>query len=271
MDNERLRVELRFKNATLFNALLEVFPSKRRPGFPDLVKAASSMGISYSDLCGLVSLTLSPWRADGTERTAAGRVAEYLKRDAEFLFPIRLYSGIIPKRLAREIDGSRWIGLLEAQQQRLLPMSTEDLEGTIDSIDRDDLRHTVDSILKTLTPREEKVLRARFGFNDGEEETLEKVGCRLEIFKQRVSQIQNEALRKLRHPNRSRHLVLYYKRGMKLERKQPKVRPFESWKEPEKNPLLICSKCNKNTKHRQIREQLYECEYCGATRRWGTS
>ncbi|MBI3696083.1 MAG: RNA polymerase sigma factor RpoD, partial [Acidobacteria bacterium] len=61
-------------------------------------------------------------------------------------------------------------------------------------------------VLKTLTPREEKVIKMRFGLDDGNEHTLEELGQRFAVTRERIRQIEAKALRKLRHPSRSRHL-----------------------------------------------------------------
>ena len=62
------------------------------------------------------------------------------------------------------------------------------------------------SVLDTLTPREEKVLRLRFGLDDGRARTLEEVGREFKVTRERIRQIEAKALRKLRHPSRSRKL-----------------------------------------------------------------
>jgi RNA polymerase primary sigma factor len=61
-------------------------------------------------------------------------------------------------------------------------------------------------VLKTLTPREESVLKLRFGLVDGKQRTLEEVGKQFKITRERIRQIEAKALRKLRHPARSRKL-----------------------------------------------------------------
>ena len=68
------------------------------------------------------------------------------------------------------------------------------------------LREHLESALSTLNPREEKVLRMRFGFNDGHARTLEECGKELGVTRERVRQIEAKALRKLRHPTRSKPL-----------------------------------------------------------------
>jgi len=61
-------------------------------------------------------------------------------------------------------------------------------------------------VLKTLTPREEMVLKLRFGLEDGRNRTLEEVGKEFNVTRERIRQIEAKALRKLRHPSRSKRL-----------------------------------------------------------------
>jgi RNA polymerase primary sigma factor len=68
------------------------------------------------------------------------------------------------------------------------------------------LREQLEQVLSTLTPREEKVLRLRFGIQDGRTRTLEEVGKEFNVTRERIRQIEAKALRKLRHPSRSKKL-----------------------------------------------------------------
>ena len=64
-------------------------------------------------------------------------------------------------------------------------------------------------VLATLTPREEKVLRMRFGIGERSDHTLEEVGQDFEVTRERIRQIEAKALRKLRHPSRSKKLFAF--------------------------------------------------------------
>ena len=68
------------------------------------------------------------------------------------------------------------------------------------------LREQLEEVLSTLTPREEQVLRMRFGLIDGKPHTLEEVGKEFDVTRERIRQIESKALRKLRHPSRSKKL-----------------------------------------------------------------
>ena len=71
------------------------------------------------------------------------------------------------------------------------------------------MREQLWDVLNTLTPREEKVLRLRFGLDDGNQRTLEEVGREFKVTRERIRQIEAKALRKLRHPSRSKQLKDY--------------------------------------------------------------
>ncbi len=71
------------------------------------------------------------------------------------------------------------------------------------------LREQLEEVMKTLTPREAKVLKLRFGLEDGKSRTLEEVGKEFQVTRERIRQIEAKALRKLRHPSRSKKLKDY--------------------------------------------------------------
>jgi RNA polymerase primary sigma factor len=80
-----------------------------------------------------------------------------------------------------------------------VPVPAEEAASTI-------LKENLVEVLSTLTDREQKVLRLRFGLDDGRARTLEEVGKQFEVTRERIRQIEAKALRKLRHPSRSRKL-----------------------------------------------------------------
>lgn len=80
------------------------------------------------------------------------------------------------------------------------------------------LKEQTAAVLESLTPREEQVIRMRFGIGDGSEHTLEEVGQRFLVTRERIRQIEAKALRKLRHPSRSRRLKAFLENGGKETR-----------------------------------------------------
>ncbi len=79
----------------------------------------------------------------------------------------------------------------------------------VDAVMHVNLREQTQTVLKTLTPREEKVLKLRFGVGGGTEHTLEEVGQNFTVTRERIRQIESKALRKLRHPSRSKSLRIF--------------------------------------------------------------
>jgi RNA polymerase primary sigma factor len=68
------------------------------------------------------------------------------------------------------------------------------------------LKEQTEAVVRTLTPREEKIIKMRFGLDDGSERTLAEVGQTFAVTRERIRQIEAKALRKLRHPSRSKKL-----------------------------------------------------------------
>ena len=87
-------------------------------------------------------------------------------------------------------------------QDDIVPVPAEAAAQTL-------LKEQLDEVLDTLTEREQKVLRLRFGMDDGRARTLEEVGKEFDVTRERIRQIEAKALRKLRHPSRSRKLRDY--------------------------------------------------------------
>jgi RNA polymerase primary sigma factor len=82
----------------------------------------------------------------------------------------------------------------------------EEAQEPMDAAAREMLREQVKNALAVLSPREREVMEMRFGLLDGKDHTLEEVGQAFNVTRERIRQIEAKALRKLRHPTRSRHL-----------------------------------------------------------------
>ncbi len=82
----------------------------------------------------------------------------------------------------------------------------------VDTVTNNDLKERVREVLKSLTPREEKVLKMRFGIDVASEHTLEEVGKDFSVTRERIRQIEVKALRKLRHPSRAKRLKTFFEK-----------------------------------------------------------
>ena len=95
-------------------------------------------------------------------------------------------------------------------ENNIIFLSKDDQEiGLDESVDKRDLKSSIDEVLGTLTEREEKVLRLRFGLDDGRSQSLEEVGQAFKVTRERVRQIEAKGLRKLRHPIRRKKVEGY--------------------------------------------------------------
>lgn len=132
----------------------------------------------------------------------------------------------LPEEIAKELDmpAERVREILKISQEPVsleTPIGEEEDSHLGDFIQDDNvpvpaeaaaqtlLKEQLDEVLDTLTEREQKVLRLRFGMNDGRARTLEEVGKEFDVTRERIRQIEAKALRKLRHPSRSRKLRDY--------------------------------------------------------------
>ena len=85
----------------------------------------------------------------------------------------------------------------------------EEVTGPVDATSRQLLKEQIQAALGVLSPREREVLEQRYGLVDGKAHTLEEVGREFHVTRERIRQIEARALRKLRHPSRSRQLRDY--------------------------------------------------------------
>lgn len=213
MSDHSLRIETKFKNARLYQAIEDAsIPLKgdynrtwsRGTGGGKIKSFCDLHGICSATVYLLLNLRMSPLRRVRNKpprpRAICERLSVLLERDLDWLFPAELYAIKWPTLLVREVDPVKFVRLARANEAAIaLPPSQES------EFRAQELSKALQSGIATLTPREAKVLAMRFGL-DGEEQTLEQVGAAFGVQKERIRQIECKALRKMRHPQRSRKL-----------------------------------------------------------------
>lgn len=133
----------------------------------------------------------------------------------DYLFPTSLMEalrgGLFELRVA-ELEEKQIVRLAEVRRAGLLPpgiAEDEAIETIQRDFDKDLLKKLLPEVLGALKPRERAVLELRFGLRNGNSRTLEEVGKEFGVNRERIRQIEAKALRKLRHPSRSRQLKDY--------------------------------------------------------------
>jgi len=202
-----LRIEARFKNERLWQAIEERFRLAKGDSAGCVALAARTIGIAQTALSQLLNLQKSPYSTHknrGGEPLASTRqIADFFGENVEELFPQTLYGLALPKVVVKTVESATVLSLQEARSQHLLPAVDDELMRAEDTTS---LRQDLESAIRTLRPREEKLLRLRFGLDDGKERTLDECAEAFGVCPQRARQIEARALRLLRHPSRSRKL-----------------------------------------------------------------
>lgn len=147
---------------------------------------------------------------------------EYVEEQAENAdaIPLNNYGSLFDCELYENNDSLR--GDSDLIYKNLSFLSYDGEMELIDEVNLSLMQEQVWDVLDTLTPREEKVLRLRFGFDNGHQRTLEEVGKIFNVTRERIRQIEAKAIRKLRHPSRSKKLKGYVVTMRSQEKKESK-------------------------------------------------
>lgn len=202
-----LRIESHFKNARLYNALVEEFTGEAiarseanggRGRIPVLTVAAERCAVDKSHVYGFVNLTESPISHIAKEprwKDSALRISERLGVDPGELFPLHLYEGQLSKPVVKELNSLAFLTLVQA---RNVPALLSPF-GEVWNRERSAL---IEQALGTIPDRSADILRMRFGLDGKGEATIKEVADKWRISVARVQQIEARARRMLRHPMR---------------------------------------------------------------------
>jgi RNA polymerase sigma factor (sigma-70 family) len=168
-------------------------------------------GLNLSLVYDLLNLRKGPLIRRGSRgnvyalRPICARLASLLERDADWLFPASLYNITWPTKLVAEVAHEQAISLIAAPHEMLMLPATQESDQI-----RRELRDGLRGVLATLTPRQQQVIRLRFGLDDGVERTYAAIGAALALTHESIRQIETKALYKLRGPRRTRQLRPWY-------------------------------------------------------------
>lgn len=222
--DDMLRVELRFKNARLFDAImaydLPVLPRRSPAGQSSSLRGRIKWFCDFYDLplttvYAFINLGQTPYLSAGRGMGATGqRLCSLLEHEPDWLFPMELYEPLVREQLAtRRVtylshasSGHLAARLIHSvQQAKAALMPAPDVAQT-DALMRSELKRDTERALSSLSSREQKVLRLRFGMDSGDDLSIFAVAKEIGVTSERVRQIEAKAMRKMRHPTRSRSL-----------------------------------------------------------------
>lgn len=180
------------------------------------------------------------------------RIAILLEKPIDWLFPDSLMRAIQANVFAKrkvELGAPELDGLAEARLPLLL--SDGGIGAVEEKVDQERMRQRIDEALGGLTDKEARVVRLKYGLEDGEEHSLRDIAKVLRLTYQRISQIERKALRRLRHPTRSRLLRDVAKR--RAATPKPKMRRTRD--DIRKGSCDICGEWVGEFKHEHIFER----------------
>ena len=189
------RVKVTVRNNLLLSAIEEA-------GYKSQSEFARAAGLNATEVNSLVAMRKAPIGTDGAFIEPAKVIMEVLGACPTDLWTeeqltTELRRNTVEKELSREAV----MMALEMNCQNLVA-----IEAVEKHLEEDDFKRVMNDTLDSLTPRESKILRLRFGLDMDEECTSEKIGSMFDITKSRIGQIEAKALRKMRHPSRSDNL-----------------------------------------------------------------
>lgn len=195
MTNKDYRVELKVKNNLLLKKIED-------GGFASVSDFCRKNNLSVSVVIALINFKKAPINKKGEWSGLFLKLSTALKCLPEDLCPPQHLRKILKKNKA-------YFEMSANDVSFFLTGSQEDAAPLIEHVLRDESAKIINETLLSLTPREERVVRMRYGLTpDGEECSLEQIGKEYNVFRERIRQIEAKALRKLKHPQCSKDLRL---------------------------------------------------------------
>lgn len=193
-----LRVEMRLKNSRLYNYIYK--------NYKTVGAFCEKNNLSPITISGLLNLRYSIRKKNGNYTETVEKISIACETYPEILFPDDIYGLDVTKK-AIEIPVSNLN--LEQKEQMYLTMEQGYIEEHENKILEENVKEKLQEVLGTLPPREQEVLKMRYGLGGGKVFTLQETGLYFNVTRERVREIEAKALRRLRHPKRNRKIRDY--------------------------------------------------------------
>jgi RNA polymerase sigma factor (sigma-70 family) len=185
-------LQVKIRNAPLRRAL-------RSRGFRTLKQLSVAAGISYQSVIRYFSLTKAPLTKTGNWAPSALALAKALRLPPDSLFPQQHLDTVLAKN-SGEMEVSR-------EELMLMVSDRSSQETPEEHLISDQSKAALLESLAGLRAREERVIRMRYGLDDGNEYTLEQISQKFGVGRERIRQLEASALRRMRHPERLRKMA----------------------------------------------------------------
>jgi len=186
------RIEIKVKNNRLLTKMEEA-------GYPSVTKFAEKIGMNCTIIYRIVNMKSAALDEEGYYRPEALRIAKFLNCTPQDIYPPAQMRGIMKENKAQITANANEVDSLTSSL-RTLAFSPER------KMILEDAKQVLKSVMMTLTPKEQRILDLRYGLTYGEEKTLDEVGGMFGVSRERIRQQEMKALRKMRHPGRSKEL-----------------------------------------------------------------
>lgn len=186
------RIEIKVKNNRLLTKM-------EAAGYLSVTKFAEAIGMNRTVIYRIVSIKSTALDNEGYYRPEALRIAEFLNCTPQEIYPPAQMRGTMKENKAQITANANEVDSLTSSL-RTLAFSPER------KMILNEAKQALKAVMMTLTPKEQRILDLRYGLTYGEEKTLDEVGAMFGVSRERIRQQEMKALRKMRHPHRSKEL-----------------------------------------------------------------
>ena len=182
------RVKITIRNERLLAAMEGM-------GYKSVAEFSRSQGLNGVKVNEIISGKITPLDREGNPKELTKEILEILNLTIEKAFTEKQLKGFKKHTFEVKIEEEKLLQIISPAKNQEIKVIEQEVKSKLSEI------------LSTLTPREEKILRMRFGIGMNTDHTLEEVGRKFFVTRDRIRQIEARALRKLKHPSRSKQLM----------------------------------------------------------------